>query len=52
MSDNTPEKIENEADEHVPDEPESAETGTVYEGATGEPAVTPNDVTTDEEEQP
>jgi len=52
MSESTPEQIENEADEYTPDEPESTETGTVYEGVTGEPAVTPHDTTLDEEEQP
>ncbi|MDN4171569.1 hypothetical protein QWY28_01290 [Nocardioides sp. SOB77] len=52
MSESTPEQVENEADEYAPDEPESPDTGTVYEGATGEPALTPNDTTPDEEEQP
>lgn len=52
MSEPTPEQVENEADEYTPDEPESPDTGTVYEGATGEPAITPNDTTDDEEEQP
>ncbi len=50
MSDPTPERIENEADEYTPEGPESPDTGTVYEHTTGEPAVTPNDETVEEEE--
>ncbi|MBC9734398.1 hypothetical protein [Nocardioides marmotae] len=50
MSESNPEQVENEADEYAPEEPESPDTGTVYEGATGEPAATPNDETPDEEE--
>ena len=52
MSEHRPEQVENEADEYAPDEPESPDTGTVYEGATGGPALTPNDTTPDGEEQP
>lgn len=50
MSETSPEQAVNEADEYAPDEPESPDTGTVYEAATGEPEVTPNDETPDEEE--